>query len=220
MEASARSVAATVFVLAAVLAYPAAPGAQAQLVSIVIVRHPETEPSRPAQPIIPLSSVGRQRAALLVPTLEDVKFTHMFASHTTRSREAIEGVAAKNALPVVQLPAPGSLLDGERVTDQTTRRAAIEPMAAALTQLPPGSIALAGLNSENIYAILNKLGVPVAMEGQSCAKGTLCVPCTSNSCFPRDDFDRVWHLLRDSSRKEPVALLEFRYGAGWRASDR
>jgi Histidine phosphatase superfamily (branch 1) len=114
MEASARSVAATVFVLAAVLAYPAAPGAQAQLVSIVIVRHPETEPSRPAQPIIPLSSVGRQRAALLVHTLEDVKFTHMFASHTTRSREAIEGVAAKNALPVVQLPAPGSLLDGAR----------------------------------------------------------------------------------------------------------
>ena len=138
MEASARSVAATVFVLAAVLAYPAAPGAQAQLVSIVIVRHPETEPSRPAQPIIPLSSVGRQRAALLVHTLEDVKFTHMFASHTTRSREAIEGVAAKNALPVVQLPAPGSLLDGERVTDQTTRRAAIEPMAAAFNPAPAG----------------------------------------------------------------------------------
>src|SRR3981081_150930 len=95
MEASARSVAATVFVLAAVLAYPAAPGAQAQLVSIVIVRHPETEPSRPAQPIIPLSSVGRQGAALLVHTLEDVKFTHMFASHTTRSREAIHRVGTQ-----------------------------------------------------------------------------------------------------------------------------
>jgi hypothetical protein len=136
------------------------------------------------------------------------------------SREAIEGVAAKNGLSVVQLPTPGSLLDGERVTDQTSQRAAIEPVAAALATVPPGSKALVGLNSENIFAVLNKLGVPVAGEGKSCTKGSLCVRCTNNSCFPRDDFDRIWHLLRDPARNETVALFELRYGVGWRPSER
>ena len=55
--------------------------AQTQPVSIFIVRHAETDSS---QPTIPLSTVGRQRADLLAPTLRGVKFTHLFASHTTR----------------------------------------------------------------------------------------------------------------------------------------
>jgi hypothetical protein len=189
--------------------------AQNQFVAIVIVRHQETDKANIGKPIEPLSEAGRARAALLPRTFQDIKFTHMFASHTTRSREAIADVAMSQNLPIMQLPAPGSLLDGEAVNDQTSRRAPIEPIAKALLALPAGSVALVGLNSENIYAILNKLGVPFAADGNSCAVGSICVPCDSNKCFPPGDFDRVWYLLRDPNRVEPVALIQFRYGAGW-----
>lgn len=190
--------------------------AQGGLVSIVIVRHPETDASQSDKPVVPLSEAGRARAALLVHTLKDTKFTHMFASHTTRSRDAIAELAAIHKLAIVQLPQPGSMVDGKPVTDQTSRRAPIEPLSKALMELPSGSVALVGLNSENIYAILNRLGVPRAAEGQSCSRGSMCVPCDSNTCFP-PEFDHIWYLLRDQARKEPVALFEFRYGAGWKA---
>jgi len=187
--------------------------AQSQTISIIIVRHPETDQSQPD--MLPLSTRGQARADLLVQTLRGVKFTHVFASHTTRSRQAVEKVAAAHKLPVMQLPAPGSMFEGKPVTDQTTRRAPIEPVAAALLKLPAGSVALAGLNSENIYAILNKLGIPVAPEGQLCAPGSMCVPCLSNQCYPAKEFDHLWHVVRQPGRAEPLAYLELRYGVGW-----
>jgi hypothetical protein len=117
----------------------------------------------------------------------------------------------------VQLPKPGSLLDGKIVTDDTSRRAPIEPISEALLQLPAGSVALVGLNSENIYAILNRLGVPEAPAGQSCDPGSMCVPCTSNECYPGKEFDHLWHVVRQPGRAEPLASIELRYGAGWQA---
>jgi uncharacterized protein (DUF2141 family) len=66
----------------------------------------------------------------------------------------------------MQLPVPGSTLDGQPVIEKTSRRAATDPISTSLLKLPPGSIALAALNSENIFAILNRLGIPVAPEGQ------------------------------------------------------
>ncbi|MBI3570659.1 MAG: histidine phosphatase family protein [Gammaproteobacteria bacterium] len=191
--------------------------AQTQTVSIFIVRHAEADTS---QPMPPLTAVGRQRADLLIHTLRGVKFTHIFASHTTRTRQMAEGIASVHGLPIVQLPAPGSILDGKPVTDQISRRAPIEPISAALLQLPPGSVALVALNSENIFAILNRLGVPVAPAGQPCVPGSMCVPCADNSCYPRHEFDHMWHIVREPGRPEPLAFVEFRYGAGWRASDR
>jgi broad specificity phosphatase PhoE len=86
--------------------------AQGGLVSIVIVRHPETDTSQSDKPVVPLSEVGRERAALLAHTLKDNKFTHMFASHTTRSRDAIAELAAIHNLAIVQLPQPSSMIDG------------------------------------------------------------------------------------------------------------
>lgn len=193
------------------------PLAQTQPVSILIVRHAEADTS---QPTVPLTAAGRQRAELLVHTLRGVKFTHIFASHTIRARQMVEGIASAHGLSVIQLPVPGSILDGQPVTDQTSRRAPIEPISTALLKLPPGSVVLAALNSENIFAILNRLGVPVAPSGQSCAPGSMCVPCTDNSCYPRQEFDHIWHIVRESGRAEPLSLVELRYGAGWRASDR
>ena len=192
--------------------------AQARLetVSILIVRHAETDGS---QPTIPLSAAGRQRAALLAPTLNGVTFTHLFATHTTRARQMLEAIAAKEGLQIVQLPTPGSVLDGQPVTDITSRRAPIEPIAAALLKLPPGSVALAALNSENIYAILNRLGVPVAEPGKSCMTGHMCVPCLDNKCFPAE-YDRLWHLVLEPGRATPLAFVELRYGVGLRPSER
>lgn len=191
--------------------------AQAQSISIFIVRHAEADTT---QSTVPLTATGRQRADLLLYTLRGVKFTHIFATHTTRTRQMVEGIASAQGQQIVQLPAPGSILDGQPVTDQTSRRAPIEPIATALLKLPPGSVALAALNSENIFAIMNRLGVPVAAAGQSCAPGSMCVPCTDNSCYPRSEFDHIWHVVRESGRAEPIALVELRYGAGWRASER
>lgn len=191
--------------------------AQARPVSIFIIRHGETDTT---QPTVPLTPVGRQRAELLAQTLRGVKFTHIFASHTTRTRQMVERIASTHGLAVTQLPVPGSILDGQTVTDQTDRRAPIEPIAAALLKLPPGSIVLAALNSENIFAILNRLGVPVAPPGQSCAPGSMCVPCTNNSCYPRTEYDLLWHIVREPGGVEPLAFLELRYSAGWRVSER
>ena len=187
-----------------------------QTVSIFVVRHAETDGS---QPTIPLSAVGRQRAELLGPTLNGVTFTHLFATHTTRARQMLEAIAIKHGLQVVQLPVPGSVLDGQPVTDQTSRRTPIEPVAAALLKLPPGSVALAALNSENIYAILNRLGVPVAEPGKPCVAGRMCVPCLDNKCF-HPEFDRMWHVVLEPGRATPLAFVELRYGVGWRASER
>ena len=207
-----------VTVLAAVAAQSWATGqawAQAQPVSIFITRHAEYDTSD-----FSLTAAGRQRAELLAQTLRGVKFTHIFASHTTRTRQMVERIASTHGLAVTQLPVPGSILNGQTVTDDTNRRAPIEPIAAALLKLPAGSVVLAALNSENIFAILNRLGVPVAPTGQSCAPGSMCVPCTNNSCYPRTDFELLWHIVREPGRVEPLAFVELRYGAGWRASDR
>ncbi len=105
------------------------------------------------------------------------------------------------------------------MTDQTSRRASIEPVAAALLNLPPGSVALAALNSENIYAILNRLGVPLPEPGETCVAGVMCVPCLDNKCFP-PEFDRMWHVVLEPGRATPLTFVELRYGVGWQASER
>jgi len=211
-----RILAAAIVILATHFMGVGQPLAQAQPVSILIVRHAETDTS---QPTLPLTAAGRERGKLLVETLQGIKFTHVFASHTTRAREMVDAIASAHGLTVIQLPVPGSNLEGKPVTDQTTRRAPIEPISAALLKLPPGSVALAALNSENIFAILNRLGVPVAQAGQSCATGSMCVPCTDNSCYPKT-YDRLWHLVREPGRDAPLAFIELRYATGWRSSER
>jgi len=115
----------------------------------------------------------------------------------------------------VQLPEPGSVWKGVVVTDDTSRREPIDPVSDALLALPPGSVALVALNSENIFAVLNRLGVPLAENALRCSAGAMCVPCLSNACFPREAFDRVWYVVRQPGRAEPVVFTEFRYGAGW-----
>jgi hypothetical protein len=77
------------------------------------------------------------------------------------------------------------------------------------------STAVVALNSENIFAVINRLGVPVADAGTTCAVGQSCVPCLNNTCFPRDAFDRICYIARRPSQAEPVVFTELRYGVGW-----
>ena len=73
--------------------------AQTQPVTVVIVRHPEAANEAPTFPLTP---VGHQRAELLVQTFRDIRFTHIFASHTTRARQTVEPVAAVQNLHIVR----------------------------------------------------------------------------------------------------------------------
>lgn len=183
------------------------------VVSIIVVRHAETDSSLAT---LPLSAIGQERAKLLDRTVAGIRFTHAFASHTTRARQMLEAIAARDGLTITQLPAPGSLYQGEVVTDKTTRRAPVEPISEALLRLPPGSVAIAALNSENIFAIFHKLGVPVV---RGCAAGSTCVPCTDNSCYPHV-YDRLWHIVLEPGRQQPLSFVELRYGEGWKPAPR
>jgi histidine phosphatase superfamily protein (branch 1) len=209
----------THWIIAVVVMLGFASGVRGQepLVQIFIVRHPETESAPKDLKAIHLNETGRKRASLLVPTLADIQISNLFGSHTVRTRETLEDLARDRSLPIVQLPRPGSTWKGQLVTDELSRREAIEPVAAALLALAPGSTAVVALNSENIFAVLNRLGVPVAAAGKTCAIGQLCVPCLNNTCFPVA-FDRLWYLALRAGKPEPLVFLELRYGSGWPAS--
>ena len=153
------------------------PAAPVQTV-IYFVRHGETDNGQPTRP---LSAAGLARRTVLVTTLRDMAFTHVFSSHTTRTRQMVEAIAAAHGLTVVQLPARGTIINGRPVSDATPTGAAAGPLTDALRRLPAGSRALVGVNRENVFAVMNGLGV--------------AVPCLDVSCFPGgrdDDYDHLW----------------------------
>jgi hypothetical protein len=190
--------------------------AQEQLIQIYVVRHPETEAKPADLKAIHLSDTGRQRAALLIPTLASVRVSHLFASHTLRTHETLEDLARDRSLPIVQLPQRGTTWKGQTVTDEMSRQEAIDPIADALLALAPGSTAVAALNSDNIFGVLNRLGIPAPPAGGTCATGQVCVPCLNNTCFP-SVFDRIWYIALRPGAQRPLVFLELRYGVGWAA---
>jgi hypothetical protein len=78
------TVLASLIVIAAEFGPVGQPLAQTRSVSILIVRHGESDPSEPTQP---LTAAGKRRADLLVQTLRGIKFAHIFASHNIRARQ-------------------------------------------------------------------------------------------------------------------------------------
>jgi len=186
--------------------------AQQSLVQIYIVQHPETDGTAKDPAAIPLTEAGRQRAALLVPTFAAVKLTHLIASHTLRTHQTLEPLARAQSLAITQFPTPGSTVNGVVVDDRLARQAAVSPVSEALLALPAGSIAFVALNSDNIFAILNRLGVPVK---PGCVEGQRCVPCLNNTCWPGGTPDRLWHVAIPAGKPEPVVFAELHYGAGW-----
>jgi len=199
-------------VMLCVLLWPLAPMAQQAtgndgVTVIYFVRHAEVDPTQPA---FPLSAAGRLKAGALARTVSAVRFTHIFSSHTTRALQMVEPVALARNLPVRQLPRPGVQPDGTVVSDDTSSKVATAPLVQALRVLPNGSRALVGVNSDNVYAILNGLGVPVATPEQPCSPGGNCVPCLTNACAS-PQFDQFWLLILTHDATPP-ALIELRYG--------
>ena len=173
---------------------------------IYFVRHAEVDAT---QPTIPLNATGRRKAEAFARAVSEVPFTHVFSSHTTRARQMVEPAALARSVSVRQFPLPGVQPDGTVITDTTSSRVAIAPLVQALMDLPAGSRALVGVNSDNVYSILNGLGVPVATASLPCVSGQTCVPCLSKACAaPRTD--QMWMLIRRSAATQPV-LVELRY---------
>ena len=189
----------------AILAQTAASGSPTTV--IYFVRHAAIDPT---EPTFPLSAQGKAQADVFARTVRDVHFTHVFSTHTTRARQMVEPAARHRNLPILQLPTPGSRLDTVTVSDRTSSRVAIAPLLEALRKLPTGSSALVGVNSDNIYALLNGMGVPVATAAKPCASGSTCVPCLTNACFPGGE-DQLWILLLHPG--STPRLIELRYGA-------
>ena len=69
-----------------------------------------------------------------------------------------------------------------------------------LSVLPPGSAVMVSANSGNIYGILAELGARVGQD----------IPCADKSCFPTEEFDNLWLLIRGSAsviHRSPNAAL-------------
>jgi hypothetical protein len=103
-------------------------------------------------------------------------------------------VAAAHGLDVREFPSLGSAIDGHTIGDASPSELAAGPLADAIAKLPPGSRVLVSGNSNNLFAIMNRLGVPSADGANPCSKGVTCVPCIDNSCFPAG-FDSLWVLI-------------------------
>jgi hypothetical protein len=201
----------TTFILGWLLSPIAAPAQQApageDVTIIYFVRHAEVDPT---QPTFPLNAAGRLKADAFARAVSEVRFTHVFSSHTTRARQMVDPVAVAQNLPVQQVPRPGVQPDSTVVSDATSTRVAIAPLVEALRALPPGSRALVGANSDNVYAILNGLGVPPGTPKQPCISGGNCVPCLTNACAP-PRYDQLWLLMLRRAAPQPI-LIELRYG--------
>lgn len=78
--------------------------------------------------------------------LHDVAFTNVYASSALGSQQTVSFTADSHGLPLVQLP---------NSDPRTPSADAAEPIARAVSVLPPGSIALVGGNTENVYRIMN-----------------------------------------------------------------
>ncbi|BBX93974.1 histidine phosphatase family protein [Mycolicibacterium boenickei] len=146
---------------------------------VYIVEHGEPVFSDPA---LPLSANGIRHGKAVHTVLRDVKFTNVYSSSALRSKQTVSYTADPLGLPVVQLP------NGDPTTPT---EAAVEPIVQAVTGLPAGSTALVGGNTENIYRIINKLGIPVV---QGCSPNGQCVPCPDKTCFTENDLNSIWRV--------------------------
>lgn len=174
---------------------------------VYFVRHAEVEFTHPN---FPLSEAGKRRASEFARTVGAVTFTHFLSSHTTRARQMLEAIAKRQESTIQQMPEPGTRIDGKVVSDTTPSRLAVPLLIDAIRALPAGSTALVGVNSDNIYAVLHGLGVPVATPERPCTTGSTCVPCLTNKCFP-PEYDHLWMLILPPAPEKP-RLVELRYG--------
>ncbi|MEN4449997.1 histidine phosphatase family protein [Mycobacterium sp. SM3041] len=146
---------------------------------VYIVEHGEPVFS---DPTLPLSSNGIQYAKAVAKVLQDIRFNNVYASSALRSKQTVSYTAAARGLAVQQLP---------NADPSTPSAAAAEPLAQAVSSLPAGSVALVGGNTENIFRIMNLLGIPVVA---GCGPDQQCVPCLDKTCFTPNDLSSIWQV--------------------------
>ena len=164
---------------------------------IYMVRHSHVDLQDPDKP---LTANGHAGAALLADRFKSIPLTHVYSTHTDRTHDTVKPLAESQGLNVQRIPALGASVKGETVTNRSKGTIAIDPMVKALRNLPPGSTVVVSANSGNIYGILAELGARVGQD----------IPCADKSCFPTEEFDNLWLLIRGPEGQ--VTLARFRYG--------
>jgi hypothetical protein len=172
------------------------------IVTIFFVQHAEMNMD---ETNIPLTPEGTVRASQLVRTFSQVPLTHVYASHTLRARQTVSSVAEAKDLGVSEFPKLGSSIDGQVIWDASPSALAIRPLFDAIDKLPSGSKALVAVNSSNLFAIINLLGVRQGNDVMPCERGSACVPCLDNTCFP-EGFDGLWVLTLNKEIKQHQLL--------------
>jgi len=171
------------------------------------IRHAEFEKTDPAKP---LNRKGKLRAKALVNYLSGEDLTHIYATHTDRTRDTVMPLAKQRNLIVKQFPLPGSEVKGSKVTNLSKGKVAIKPMIAALKNIPDGSKVIVSANSGNLYAIMAGLGVPVNSQPGLCAvTDNSCLPCKKKSCFPGKEFHNIWKVTITNNA---VEMTNSQYG--------
>jgi hypothetical protein len=171
------------------------------------IRHAEFVKKDPAKT---LNEKGRIRAMALVGYFKGIKLTHIYATHTNRTRDTVMPLAKQRHLKIMQFPQLGSEVKGSKVTNLSKGKVAIKPMTAALKKIPDGSSVVVSANSGNIYAIMAGLGVQVSSKGKACGttEGS-CLPCKDKSCFPKKEFHNIWKV---SIADKSVTMTKSHYG--------
>jgi broad specificity phosphatase PhoE len=122
----------------ATLVLPAAPlAAQAQPVTVFVVRHGEKGPGTPDPS---LTDAGRDRAAQLARVVGDAHPTALFATEFKRTQETLAPLAAATGLPVTVILARD-----------------VDGLVAKLRALPAGSRAVVASHSNLVDQIVEKL---------------------------------------------------------------
>ena len=162
---------------------------QGKTTTIYVLRHAEPDFKDPDRP---LTDKGRARAEKLVAHFARIPITHVYSTHTDRTRDTVAPLARARGLAIKQFPPIGRELDGKIVGNRTSGAAAIKPLIAALKALPASSTAVVAANSENLYPVLAGIGAPV---NPACtAERSDCLPCATRKCFDETKFNNVWKL--------------------------
>lgn len=171
------------------------------------LRHAEVDMKNPDKP---LTDKGKKRAQALVQHFQNIKVTHVYATHTDRTYNTVVPLAKNRGLSVVQVPKQGETVANKTVTNLSKGKIAIKPMIKALKKVKAGSSVVVSANSGNIFAIMAGLGVPL-VGGEACtSQSENCLPCKNKKCFPGKEFNNIWIVAIGTNKK--VTLQRSKYG--------
>ncbi len=177
---------------------------------IYLLRHAEFDTNDPEKM---LSQEGHGRATALTDRFKDVKVDYVFSSHTLRTRDTVTPLAEAHGREVEQFPSRGSTVEGEVIDNSTSGGIAAKPLLQAIKEVPDGNTVVVAGNSGNLYAIMAGLGVRVSMTENPCANTDApCLPCADKSCFPEDEFNNLWLIIRTAESEGRATMSVSKYG--------